>query len=139
MTELSRVRAVIYPARDIAASTAAWTATLGRGPAWESPDYVAFAGGELEVGLSRLPWFDHPLVFWQVDDVEAAHRDLLDRGATAMGEVAGGSMEELGTAEITNGDAKTGIVDVPGRRLAVVRAADGNLVGLMQDLPNAWG
>jgi hypothetical protein len=31
-----------------------------------------------------------------------------------------------------NGDPETGIVDVPGGRLAVLRAPDGNLIGLTQ-------
>jgi hypothetical protein len=36
-------------------------------------------------------------------------------------------------AEITNGDPATGIVDVPGGRLAVLRVADGSVIGLTQD------
>ena len=41
-------------------------------------------------------------------------------------------LAELGTAEVTNGDPETGIVDVPGGRLAVVRVPDGNYLGLSQ-------
>jgi hypothetical protein len=47
-----------------------------------------------------------------------------------MGEVADGSLAELGTAKITNGDPKTGIVDDGAGKLAVLKAADGNLVAL---------
>jgi hypothetical protein len=71
-------------------------------------------------------------VFWRVEDVEQAHRTLVARGATPLGEIADGSLAELGTADVTNGDPATGIVDVPGGRLAVLRAEDGNLVGLTQ-------
>ncbi|WP_242614591.1 VOC family protein [Actinomadura roseirufa] len=139
MASPNKVRAVVYPARDLPAATAAWKATLGTGPAWESPDYVGFmADNGVEVGLSRLPWFDHPLVFWSVENIEDAQRGLLASGAVALGEIADGSMAELGTAPITNGDAETGIVSVPGRRLAVVKNPDGTLIGLMQDLPTAW-
>ncbi|MEV4251788.1 VOC family protein [Spirillospora sp. NPDC049652] len=138
MGQLKHVHTVIYPARALAAGTAAWTAILGGGPAWESPDFVTFITGDIEIGLSRLPWFDHPLVFWQVDDIVYAHRELLDAGATALGEVVGGSMAELGTAPVVNGDPATGIVDVPGRRLAVLKTADGNPIGLLQNLPAAW-
>lgn len=49
-----------------------------------------------------------------------------------------GSMAELGDAPITNGDPTTGIVNVPGRRLAVLKLADGTLLGLAQDMPVAW-
>ncbi len=72
-------------------------------------------------------------MFWNVDDVKNAHRALVARGATPLGEIADGSLAELGTAEVTNGDPATGIVDVPGGRLAVLRSPDGNLIGLTQD------
>lgn len=138
MSVLGGVRAVVYPARDMTAAVAAWTATLGYGPAWESPDYTSFTDGEFEVGLSRLPWFEHPLVFWKVEEIEAAWRELTGSGARALGEVSGGGMAELPGADVTNGDPVTGIVTVPGRRLAVLKAADGSLVGLMQDAPMSW-
>jgi predicted enzyme related to lactoylglutathione lyase len=82
---------------------------------------------------------DYPLVFWTVDDIEATHRRLLAAGATAMVEVADGSLAILGTADVANGDPATGIVDVPGGRLAVLRAADGNLLGLNQAMAMDWG
>ncbi|MGC0422990.1 VOC family protein [Embleya sp. AB8] len=138
MDVLGGVRAVVYPARDMPAAVAAWTATLGYGPAWESPDYTSFTDGVFEVGLSRLPWFKHPLVFWRVTDIEAAWRELTTSGATALGEVTGGGMAELPIAEVVNGDTKTGIVTMPGRKLAVLKAADGSLIGLMEDTPASW-
>jgi hypothetical protein len=137
MAAIDGIRAVVYPARDLGAAVAAWSALLGQGPTWESPDYVAFDAGA-EVGLSRLPWFEHPVVFWKVADMDAAWRELVEGGATALGEIADGTMAELSGAEVVNGDPKTGIVTVPGRKLAVLKASDGSLVGLMQDLPTAW-
>ena len=59
-------------------------------------------------------------------------------GATGLGEVGDGSLAELGSAPITNGSAETGVVEVPGAKLAVVRLADGNLLGLRQSMPVAW-
>ncbi len=123
---------VVFPTHDLQASVAAWTELLGHGPVFAGDDFAAFSGDDVRLGLTALPWVDHPLVFWQVDDVEQAHAALLSRGATALGEVADGSLAALGEAEITNGDPETGIVDVPGGRLAVLRAADGNLIGLTQ-------
>ncbi len=76
-------------------------------------------------------------MFWKVDDIEETHRALVSAGATPMGEIADGSLAELGTAEVRNGDPATGIVDVPGGRLAVLKATDGNLVGLNQTGPIA--
>ena len=45
-----------------------------------------------------------------------------------------GSLAVLGTAPVMNGDPETGIVDVPGFRLAVVELADGSTLGLRRTL-----
>ena len=123
---------VVFPTRDLEASVAAWTDLLGHGPVFAGDDFAAFAGEDVQIGLTALPWVDHPLVFWQVDDVEQARGELVARGATPLGEVADGSLAPIGEAEVTNGDPGTGIVDVPGGRLAVLRVPDGNLLGLTQ-------
>ena len=125
---------VVFPTSDLKGSVTAWTELLGQGPAFVGGDFAVFSGDGVEIGLTALPWVDHPLVFWKVDDVEEAHRGLVGRGATPLGEIADGSLAEIGAAEITNGDPETGIVDVPGGRLAVLRAADGNLIGLTQQV-----
>ncbi len=125
---------VVFPTRDLQASVAAWTELLGHGPLFAGDDFAAFSGDDVRLGLTALPWVDHPLVFWRVDDVEEAHRALVSRGATPLGEVADGSLAPIGEAEVTNGNPETGIVDVPGGRLAVLRAPDGNLIGLNQEV-----
>jgi hypothetical protein len=132
MSELKGFANVVYPAPDLGASVAAWTQMLGKEPAFVGDDFAAVAGDGGDVGLTALPWVDHPLVFWQVDDVETAQAALVARGADAMAERADGSLVELGTAEVTNGDAASGIVEVPGGKLAVLRAPDGGLLGLSQ-------
>jgi catechol 2,3-dioxygenase-like lactoylglutathione lyase family enzyme len=124
---------VVLPARDLDAAVEAWSALLGYPPVFVGDDFAAFAGNGVEIGVSSRPWVGYPLVFWRVADIEAAHRTLIERGARALGEVADGSLAEIGTAEIANGDPETGIVDVPGGRLAVLRAPDGNLIGLTED------
>lgn len=134
MGEIKGFANVVFPARDLPAGVAAWTAMLGREPAFVGDDFAVFSGGGVEVGLTALPWVDHPLVFWKVDEIEDAHRALVARGATPLGEIADGSLAELATAEVTNGDPATGIVDVPGGRLAVLRVPDGNLIGLTQEV-----
>jgi catechol 2,3-dioxygenase-like lactoylglutathione lyase family enzyme len=138
MSQLKGFANVVYPARDLPASVAAWTAVLGSPPAFQGEDFAAFTGDGVDIGLTALPWVDHPLVFWRVDDIEAAHSELLAGGAVALGEIADGSLAEIGTAEITNGDPATGIVDVPGGRLAVLRVGDGSLVGVNQAVPMSW-
>ncbi|RMI31274.1 VOC family protein [Nocardia stercoris] len=126
---------VVYPATDLAASIAAFTAVLGTGPTFQGPDFAMFDGG---ISVSTKPWVNHPLVFWTVDDIADTHATLVAAGATALGEIADGSLAEIGTAEITHGDPATGIVDMPGSRLAVLRAADGNLIALNQPVAMSW-
>ena len=110
----------------------AWSAVLGHEPAFVGDDFAVFTGNGVDIGLSSRPWVNYPLVFWRVDDIDEAHQTLLGRGARALGEVADGSLAALGTAAVANGDPSTGIVDVPGGRLAVLEAPDGNLIGLTE-------
>ena len=77
-------------------------------------------------------------MFFDTDDIEQTRQELVDSGSTGLGEVADGSLAELGSAPITNGSAETGVVEVPGARLAVVRLANGNLLGLRQSVPVSW-
>ena len=131
--EIKGFASVVFPARDLGAGVTAWRALLAQEPAFVGEDFAVFSGGGVEIGLTALPWVDEPLVFWTVDDIEAAQRALVARGATALAETTDGSLAELGTAAAANGDPATGIVDVAGGRLAVVRAPDGNLLGLTQE------
>ena len=133
MSSLKGIRTIIFPTRDLQASITAWTHVLGKAPAYQTPDFAVFLDGANEVGLSQVPWVDHPLVFWKVEDIEEAHRALVASGAKAMGEIAGGSLAELGTAPVANGDPTTGIVDVPGRRIAALQLADGALIAILQE------
>ena len=134
MSYLKGIRSIVFPTRDLQASITAWTQVLGKAPAYQAPDFAVFNDGANEVGLSQVPWVDRPLVFWKVEDIEEAHRALVASGAKAMGEIAGGLVAELGTAPVTNGDPTTGIVDVPGRRIAAVQVADGALIGILQEI-----
>ena len=141
------IATVVFPAREFEAGVNAWTSVFGTGPAFSSSgeqtapgeaDFAVFKTPDIEIALTSLPWVDEPLIFLDADDIEATRQRLIDAGATGLGEVADGSLAELGTAPITNGSAETGIVEVPGARLAVVRLADGNLLGLRQSVPVAW-
>jgi hypothetical protein len=132
------IATVVFPARDLDAGIAAWTTVFGAGPMFATDDFAVFKSEDLEIGLTSLPWVDEPLVMLATEDIENARRELLDAGATAMAEIAGGGIAELGSAPVTNGDPETGIVDSPGARLAVIRLANGNLLGLRQAVPMEW-
>lgn len=141
MARLTGFGNVVLPARDLSASISAWTALLGQGPAFQTDDFAAFSGNGVEIGLTAAPWVDHPLVFWTVEDIEQAHGALVAAGATAMTEISDGSLAEVGAANAATGaniDPTTGIVDMPGARLAVLKAADGNLIAITQEVPMDW-
>ena len=124
---------VVLPVRDLDAAVSAWSALLAQEPAFVGDDFAVFTGNGVEISLSSRPWVTYPLPFWRVDDIEEAHRTLLERGARALGEIADGSLAEVGSAQIANGDPTTGIVDVPGGRLAVLEAPDHNLIALSEE------
>ena len=141
------IATVVFPARDFEAGVHAWTSVFGAGPAFSSSgqqtapgeaDFAVFKTPDIEIALTSLPWVDEPLLFIDAEDIEQTRQGLIDSGATGLGEVADGSLAELGSAPITNGSAETGVVEVPGAKLAVVRLADGNLLGLRQSMPVAW-
>jgi hypothetical protein len=133
MSQLKGIRSIIFPIKDVQASVTVWSQVLGKAPAYQAPGFAVFNDGANEVGLSQAPWVDRPLVFWKVEDIEEAHRALVASGAKAMGEIAGGSVAELGTTPVANGDPTTGIVDVPGRRIAALQLADGALIAILQE------
>ncbi len=91
---LQGLRTVIYPAPDLDAAKAWWTAALGVAPYFDQPFYVGYSVAGYELGL--LPDADPAdgaLVYWGVDDVGAAMSDAVAGGATehtAAGEVGDG-------------------------------------------------
>lgn len=116
--QLGGLRTVIFPAKDLAASTAWWTEVLGFGPYFEEPFYVGFQVDGDELGL--LPdadVADGAQVYFAVDDVPGALAELVAKGATV-------------TAEAT--DVGGGIVT------ALARSPQGSLVGLIYN-PNDGG
>jgi len=141
------IATVVFPARNFDSSVQAWSTVFGAGPLFSSSgierapgeaDFAVFKTADIEIGLTSLPWVDEPLVMFDTDDIAESRRALIDAGAVGLGEIANGSLAPLGSAPITNGDPETGIVDVPGARLAVVQLGDGSKLGLRQSLRTAW-
>ncbi|GAA5021255.1 VOC family protein [Actinopolymorpha pittospori] len=142
------IATVVFPARNFDAGVQAWSTVFGTGPTFSSngverqpgdADFAVFKTADIEIGLTSLPWVDEPLVLLDTDDIEARRQELIDAGAVGLGEVADGSLAPLGTAPVTNGNPTTGIVEVPGARLAVIELANGNRLGLRQTLPEQSG
>jgi catechol 2,3-dioxygenase-like lactoylglutathione lyase family enzyme len=80
---LQGLRTVIYPSPDLEAAKAWWTELLGEPPYFDEPFYVGFNVADYELGL--LPdgdAEDGPLVYWGVEDMQAAFDEALEAGAS---------------------------------------------------------
>jgi hypothetical protein len=103
------VKLLVYPAKDVAASKALMKAFLGVEPYVESPYYVGYRAGDLEVGLD--PSGVAMIAYTEVKDVAASLKTLVAAGAATVQEpkdVGGGML------------------------IAQVQDANGNVVGLRQ-------
>ncbi len=112
-TRLLGLRTVIYPAPDLAAARAWWSAFLGAEPYFNEPFYVGFSPGGYELGL--LPDADPAggaLTYWGVDDVAVAVAAALDAGAVEHSPVS-----DVGDRIIT----------------ATVKTPDGTIVGFINN------
>ena len=132
------IATVVFPTRDLAAGIAAWSPVFPDGPTFAGEDFAAFKSDSIEIGLTALPWIDAPMVMLATDDIELTRGELIAGGAEPMAEIEGGGIAPLGSAPVTNGDPGTGIIDAPGARLAVIRLANGNVIGLRQALELTW-
>ena len=103
------ITVLVYPAKDLEASKALMKAFLGVEPYADSPYYVGYKAGRLEVGLD--PNGEAVVAYTEVADINASLQALVAAGATTVQ------------------DPK----DVGGGMLiAQVKDGSGNVVGLRQ-------
>jgi len=113
------LRTVIYHVPDLDTAKAWFTDAIGVEPYFDQPYYVGFNVGGYELGL--LPYEGNSrqpisVTYWGVDDIRAAYKSMLDKGAT---EVPGGEIKDVG--------------DGQGLFVAQIRNPMGNDVGLIQN------
>jgi catechol 2,3-dioxygenase-like lactoylglutathione lyase family enzyme len=109
------LRSLVHPAPDLAASTAFYTAMLGKEPYFDEPFYVGYSVGGFELGL----WPDGdptvgPVAYWGVDNIDEALAHVVSLGATARGEIVdvGGAIRMIEVCSPT-GDVY-GLIENPG-------------------------
>jgi methylmalonyl-CoA/ethylmalonyl-CoA epimerase len=81
---LGRIEQVAVPVRDLARATAFYRDTLGMKLLFEAPPHLSFFdcdGIRLALSTSSDPMYDPPgsIVYYRVDDIEAAHAELGSR------------------------------------------------------------
>ncbi len=83
---LGRIGQIAVNAHDLPRAVAFYRDTLGMGLLFEVPQMAFFdcAGVRLMLGLPSAPAFDHAasIIYYRVDDIQAAHRTLVERGVT---------------------------------------------------------
>lgn len=109
------VKTIIYPVKDLAGAKTLYRALLGVEPYADQPYYVGFKVDGQDIGLDpngHRNGMTGPVGYFHVDDIEASLQALLDAG----------------------GEVQQPVRDVGGgRRIATVKDADGNGIGLLQD------
>jgi predicted enzyme related to lactoylglutathione lyase len=116
------VRTIIYPIKDVVRAKALFRKLLGVEPYVDQPYYVGFRVGDQEIGLvqeslATLQWNvpnDHKagmIAFYHVDNIKQNLQSLLDAGAQIQQDI-----KDVGGGKLT----------------AIVRDADGNIIGLIQ-------
>jgi predicted enzyme related to lactoylglutathione lyase len=107
------VRTVIYPVKDIARAKKLYGKLLGE-PVMDQPYYVGWKVGDQDIGLDpngHAQGMTGAVAYWHIDDMEKTLRSLFDAGAQALQ-----SPKDVGG----------------GKLVAMVKDADGNLIGLVQ-------
>jgi predicted enzyme related to lactoylglutathione lyase len=105
------VKTVVYPVKDLAKAKSLFTALLGKEPYVDQPYYVGYKVGDQDIGLDPNGHKHGATPYYQVDDIKQCLQALLAAGATSVQEAT----------------------DVGGGMLiAVVKDADGNIIGLRQ-------
>ncbi len=106
------VKTVIYPVKDIAKAKSLFTALLGKQPYADQPYYVGYKVGDQDIGLDPNGHKHGMTPYFQVDDIKQSLQALLNAGATTIEDI-----KDVGG----------------GKLIAVVKDAEGNIIGLSQN------
>jgi len=107
------MRTVIYPVTDLARAKTQFRTLLGVEPYSDQPYYVGFRVGDQDIGLDPNGHKAGMTAYYHVDDIKQSLQSLLDAGSQILQEI-----KDVGG----------------GRLIASVRDADGNIIGLVQDV-----
>jgi len=103
----TNIKLIVYPAKDLEESKAVYSKFLGAEPYVDSPYYVGYKLGNLEVGLD--PHGQAVISYVDVTDIKNSLQTLVDAGAVIQQDI-----KDVGG----------------GLLIAQVKDANGNLLGL---------
>ena len=111
-----RIEVTVYPVSDLARAKTLYRTLLGVDPYADQAYYVGFRVGDQEIGLDpygHSKGITGPVVYVSVADIQSSLKQLLEAGA-----------QELQAVQDVGG----------GKLIASVKDADGNNIGLIQNL-----
>jgi predicted enzyme related to lactoylglutathione lyase len=107
---MKRITLLVYPVTDLEKAKALFGQFLDVAPYVESPYYVGYRVGDLEVGLDPNAEAG-PIAYTDVEDIEASLKEISDAGAEII----------QGAADVGN-----------GLLIARVKDTNGNVIGFRQ-------
>jgi predicted enzyme related to lactoylglutathione lyase len=110
---LKDVSLIVYPAADLAKAKRFFSELTGANPYVDSPQYVGYKSGDMEIGLVPNGDQREPggLAYWTVSDIAASVKALVAAGGTVVQEIT---------------DVAYGLL------VASVKEPNGSIVGLRQ-------
>src|SRR3954451_10059339 len=109
------IKTIIYPVTDLAAAKTVYGRLAGVEPYADEAYYVGYKVGGQDIGLDPNGHREAgvgPISYWHVDDIEKSLDALVAAGAETV----------------------RAVVDVGGgKRTAIAKDADGNVIGLLQE------
>ncbi|TDD29743.1 glyoxalase [Actinomadura sp. KC06] len=109
------IKTIIYPVQDLEKAKTLFGRLLGVEPTADAPYYVGYDIGDQHVGLDpngHRHGQNGPTAYHDVDDIEGTMKALLEAGAEAVQDI-----KSVGG----------------GKRTAVLKDPDGNIIGLTQN------
>lgn len=103
------IRNVVYPVKDVQKAKTLFTKLLGVEPYVDSPYYVGYKAGDIDIGLDPNGHRDGATVYYYVEDIRKDLQALVDSGAQVIQDV-----KDIGG----------------GGQIAIIKDADENVVGL---------
>ncbi len=83
------VSLIVYPAADLAAAKQFFRELIGADPYADSPHYVGYKSGDMEIGLVPNGDDREPcgLAYWTVSDIAASVKALVAAGGTVVQQI----------------------------------------------------
>jgi predicted enzyme related to lactoylglutathione lyase len=83
------VSLIVYPVEDLAAAKRFFREVIGADPYADSPQYVGYKSGDMEIGLvpSGANGVSQALAYWTVGDIAASVKALVAAGGTVVQQI----------------------------------------------------